>query len=116
MEEPLLLHPWRGVDPALQFTIDDEGTLTGITEMGRVTRDVLGLDRLDLKEERRAAQSAALDRWRVSQMREEDGRVALRTHLGPRAEFRLAKRQALGRAMAAQQAADQATLEAFDGQ
>lgn len=61
-EQPLLLHPLRGEDPAEHLGFDEFGGIYGVDEsrLGAETIRVLGLDREDLDDERRLAQDLAL--------------------------------------------------------
>lgn len=50
-EEPLLLNPFFE-DPEPELTFDENGQIEGVTERGRITVDVCGLDRELLRRER----------------------------------------------------------------
>lgn len=62
-EQPLLLHPMRGEDPAEHLGFDEFGGIYPIeeSELGKETIRVFGLDRSKLEEERFAALQSAID-------------------------------------------------------
>jgi hypothetical protein len=107
-EEPLLLDPCVD-DPNTHLAFDDDGTVVGKTERGRITIEIYGLNRETLVEARRGAIKDILFRWEVVLLRmgtgqgpttrEED--LAVRDDM----EYAAARRAALHRVVLAQQRA-----------
>ena len=64
-ENPLLLDPSVD-DPNAHLAFDDDGTVVGKTERGRITIEIFGLNRETLVEARRGAIKDMLFRWEVA--------------------------------------------------
>jgi len=112
-EKPFLLDPCVD-DPNAHLAFDDNGTVVGVTERGRITIEIYGLNRETLVDARRRAIENMLHRCRLMLLEKEKGTAAAALE-GPGArddaEYAAALRAALHRFVLTQQRAFESWAE-----